>query len=304
MEIRQLRYFVAVGEQEHFGRAAVALNIAQPALSRQIRQLEWELGVELFERLPRGVKLTEAGRTLLADAARILDDVSGFAERARAVAHGDRGRLRIGVAESASSHGTMVNALLEYRGAFPQVVLELQHMTSLNQIEALTARKIDAGFIYHMPDDRPDLSPLPVERTRIVLAVPESHPLAGKRRLLLRDLREAPMVWIRRAAAPATYDLTMRACIGAGISPSIVQEATSESIALSLVSVGGLLSFVTDTNLERCPGNVVLREVGDLDLHFTLSLVWRRGDASPALGRFVEIVSGTSRRLGIAPSPA
>lgn len=296
MEIRQLRYFLAVGEQEHFGRAADSLNIAQPALSRQIRRLEQQLGVDLFERLPRGVRLTDAGRTLLTDTRRILDDVAALVERAQVVGRGESGKVKIGVAESASSHGTMVKGLMEFRASFPEVVLELQHMTSLSQLEAVTDRLIDAGFIYHMPDDRHDLAHLPVERTRVMLAVPENHLLAGKRHVLLHDLRDASMVWIRRAAAPMTYDLIMQACIGAGVSPAIVQEATSESIALSLVSVGGLLSFVTDTNNERCPGNVVLREVADLELYFTLHLIWRRADASPALGRFVEIVARAAKR--------
>lgn len=303
MELRQLRYFLAVGELEHFGRAAASLRIAQPALSRQIRQLEQELNVELFERLPRGVRLSDAGRMLLPEAARILHDVQSLAETARVIGRGDTGKLKIGVAESASSQSTMVNGLMEFRAAFPKVTLELQHMTSLVQLEAVTSRTIDAGFIYHMPEGRPDLARLQVEHTRILLAVPDTHPLAQRSEVRLRDVGDAPMVWIRRAAAPATYDLTMRACLGAGLSPSVVQEATSESIALSLVSVGGLLSFVTDTNRERCPGNVVLREVADLDLYFTLNLIWRQADTSPALGRFVEIVEKTAQRLGIATAP-
>lgn len=303
MELRQLRYFLAVGELEHFGRAAASLRIAQPALSRQIRQLEEELNIELFERLPRGVRLSEAGRMLLPNAARILEDIKGFVETARVIGRGDSGKLKIGVAESASSQSTMVNGLTEFRAALPKVTLELQHMTSLIQVEAITNRIIDAGFIYHMPKDRPDLESLQVEHTRVLLAVPNTHPLALKSKLTLRDVGDAPMVWIRRAAAPATYDLIMRACLGADLSPSIVQEATSESIALSLVSVGGLLSFVTDTNRERCPGNVVLREVADLDLYFTLHLIWRRADTSPALSRFVEIVKQTAMRLGIMTIP-
>jgi LysR family transcriptional regulator, benzoate and cis,cis-muconate-responsive activator of ben and cat genes len=293
VELKQLRYFCAVAEVEHFGKAAATLKIAQPALSRQVRQLEDELGVDLFERLPRGVRLTPSGRALLTDGRRLLTEMDDIANRARAAGHGEVGTLRVGVAESASSRGHMVGALIEFRSAYPRVVLELQHMTSLNQMNALTNRHIDAAFVYHFPDDRPDLSHVLVEYTWIVLALPDHHRLAREPRIRLADLDGEPMVWIKRAQAPATHDLTMRACVSAGLSPNIVQDATSESMSLSLVSVGGLLTFVTDTNVERKPGNVVLRQVEDLSLEFSLHLAWRTADTSPLLRRFIEVVERT-----------
>jgi len=289
MELRQLRYFCAVGEDEHFGRAAARLNVAQPALSRQVRQLELEFGIDLFERLPRGVRLTAAGRQLMIDAKRVLADAEDLLERARAAGLGETGKLRLGVAESASSRGKMVDSIIRFRSTYPQVAIEIQHMTSINQAEALTNRQIDAAFLYHFPSDRDDLMHMPAETTDILLAMPDNHRLARARRISLADVAGEPMVWIRRAAAPATHDLTMRACLRAGISPSIVQETTSESVSLSLVSVGGLLSFVTDTNRGRCPDNVVLRTVEDLNLQFRLDLVWRRSDRSPTLQRFIDI---------------
>lgn len=298
MELRQLRYFCAVGEEEHFGRAAARLRIAQPALTRQIQQLEHELGVELFERLPRGVRLTEVGRALLADAKRVLAEVEDLAERVRAAGKGETGKLRVGVAESSSSRNTMVNSIIRFRALYPQVVLELQHMTSLNQLDAITNRYLDAAFVYHFPEERSDLMHIPVEETRILLAAPQEHRLARAEEVRLSDIGSEPMVWIRRAAAPATYDTMMRACLQAGVSPNIVQEGTSEPMQLSLVSVGGLLAFVTDTNRERCPGNVVLRPVVDLHVVLTLQLCWRESDRSPALRRFVSTVAQTKAAEG------
>jgi DNA-binding transcriptional LysR family regulator len=293
MELKQLRYFCAVAEVEHFGRAAAALRIAQPALSRQVQQLEGELGIELFERLPRGVRLTAAGHLLFAEVKRLLADLEDISTRARAAGRGDVGKLRVGVNESASSRGHMVNAIIQFRTMYPRVVLELQHMTSLNQLEALTNRVLDAAFVYHFPEDRTDLTHLLVENTSIVLALPDDHRLVRSDRIRLLDLTGEPMVWIRRSVAPATHDIVMRACLQADFSPTIVQEATSEPMALSLVSVGGLLSLVTDTNMERRPSNVILRRVDDLDVQFSLQLAWRRTDTSPVLRRFVETVANT-----------
>lgn len=288
MDLRQLRYFCAVAEVENFGRAAGVLHIAQPALSRQIRQLELEFGVDLFERMPRGVRLTAAGRQLLADGRRMLTDAEDISERVKAAGRGETGKLRMGVAESASSRGRMVSSIIRFRAAYPQVVVELQHMTSLHQLEALTERHLDAAFIYHFPQERSDLKHILAERTAILLAMPVDHRLAGAETIRLADIAHEPMVWIRRSAAPPTYDKIMHACLNAGLSPSIVQEVTSESISLGLVSVGGLLSFVTDTNRERCPGNVVLKKVDDLDIEFHLEFVWRASDRSPTLLRFIE----------------
>ncbi len=294
MELRQLRYFCAVAEDEHFGRAASRLNVAQPALSRQIRQLELELGDNLFERLPRGVRLTAVGRQMMIDARRVLADVQDLVDRARAAGLGETGKLRFGVPESASSRGTMVDSIIRFRATYPQVSIEIQHMTSINQLEALTNRQIDAAFLYHFPAERRDLMHLPAETTDILLALPDDHRLAKAKRVSLADIAGEPMVWIRRDAAPATFDLTMRACLRAGISPAIVQETTHESVSLSLVSVGGLLSLVTDTNRGRCPDNVVLRKVEDLNLQFSLDLVWRRADKSPTLRRFIDYFSSRS----------
>ncbi|MCO5164103.1 MAG: LysR substrate-binding domain-containing protein [Mesorhizobium sp.] len=294
MELRQLRYFCAVAEDEHFGRAAKRLHIAQPALSRQVRQLELEFGIDLFDRLPRGVRLTAAGRQFLDDAQRVLSDFQNLTERAKAAGKGETGRLRLGVAESASSRGRMVDAIIRFRAANPNVVVDIQHMTSLPQIDAIASRQIDAGFLYHFPGDRPDLDHLPAEFTDVLLAMPRNHRLAKMERVKLADLRGEPSVWIKRSTQPATYDLLMMCCLNCGLSPNIVQETTSESVSLGLVSVGGMLSFVTDTNRDRCPGNVILRKIDELSIRFRLDLVWRKGDSQPTLQRFIETMLGTA----------
>src|SRR6476619_1898044 len=146
MELRHLRYFIAVGEEQHFGRAANRLHVVQPALSRQIRDLERELGFLLFERLPRGVRLTAAGKLLLNDARRILQDVDEAKRRAEQIALGKAGTLRIGIAMALSWHGMVVESFREFRRRQPDAELVLHHLISIHQIEAVLSSRLDAGF--------------------------------------------------------------------------------------------------------------------------------------------------------------
>ena len=291
MELRHLRYFCAVGEAENFGRAARKLAIAQPALSRQIRDLEHEMGLQLFERLPRGVRLSQAGKSALADAQRILTEVAAMTERARALDRGDVGTLRIGFSESVSANGPMPRSCQAFRAERPNVSLELHPLSSIQQLQLLEEREIDAGFIYHVPELHPGFETLAVERNEVILAVPSSHCFAGAADVRLRDLENEPMVWIRRSTAPATYDQQMRACLARGFSPRIALEEESEPRVLSLVATGAGVAFVTSINFERCPSTVSLRRMPDLALAFRVDLVWRSDNKSPVLAPFIEIVT-------------
>src|SRR6266436_236131 len=154
MELRHLRYFVAVGEEQHYGRAALRLRVVQPALSRQIQDLEEELGFKLFERLPRGVKLSPAGKLFLEDARRILQDVNEAAARAARVARGQSGTLRVGFSENASWRGVVPESLRRFREIQPDAELQLQPLPSLEQLEAIRSGRLDAGFVLDMPKAR------------------------------------------------------------------------------------------------------------------------------------------------------
>jgi DNA-binding transcriptional LysR family regulator len=158
MELRHLRYFVAIGEEQHYGRAARSLRVAQPALSRQIQDLEKELGFKLFERLPRGVKLSTAGKLFLEDARRILQDVSEATARADRVARGHSGTLRVGFAENASWHGIVPDSLRRFREQQPDAELQLQPAASSAQLEAIRSVRLDAGFVQEGPNEATILS--------------------------------------------------------------------------------------------------------------------------------------------------
>ena len=288
MELRHLRYFVAVGEEQHYGRAARRLRVAQPALSRQIQDLEEELGFKLFERLSRGVKLSEAGKLFLEDARRILQEVSEAAVRAGSVARGRSGTLRVGFTENASWRGVVPESFRRFRELQPSAELQLRPAASFELLDAIRSGRLDAGFVNFMPKADPELDQLLVARQHVELAVPKGHPLTKVKKLSLRDLVEAPFVWFPRWPSPAFYDRMMRECYRGGLkSPRIVQEGVNEATILSLVSTGLGVGWVLGTARWRCPETVVVLPVVDLNLPLTLALAWRRDNASPLLAHFI-----------------
>jgi DNA-binding transcriptional LysR family regulator len=288
MELRHLRYFLAVGEEQHYGRAAHRLRVAQPALSRQIQDLEEELGYKLFERLPRGVKLSAAGKLFLEDARRILQDVSQAAERAGRVARGRAGTLRIGFTENASWRGVVPESFQRFRSLQPDVELQLQPSSSLEQLEAIRSGRLDAGFVFNMPEADPELGLLPVAVQHIELAAPRGHALTRLRKIRLRDLSGANFVWFPRRESPALYDRLMRECFRGGLkAPRIVQEGLDEATILSLVATGLGVGWVLGTARWRCPKSVVIMTVVDLNVPLPLALAWRTDNTSPLLAGFI-----------------
>src|SRR3984893_17027297 len=288
MELRHLRYFVAVGEEQHYGRAARRLRVAQPALSRQIQDLEEEQGFKLFERLPRGVKLSAAGKLFLEDARRILQEVSEAGIRAGRVASGRSGTLRVGFTENASWRGVAPESFRRFRELQPDAELQLQPSASLEQLEAIRSGRLDAGFVNFMPKSDPELDQLPVAIQHVELAAPKRHPVTKLKKLRLRDLTDVPFVWFPRWASPAFYDRLMHECYRGGLkSPRIVQEGLNEATILSLVSTGLGVGWGLGSARWRCPEAVAILPVVDLNVPLRLTLAWRRDNTSPLLARFI-----------------
>jgi DNA-binding transcriptional LysR family regulator len=291
MELRHLRYFIAVGEEQHYGRASRILRVAQPALSRQIQDLEEEVGFKLFERLPRGVKLTAAGRAFLEDVRRILKDINDATAPAARVARGQSGTLRVGFTENASWHGVVPNSFRRFREQHRDVELQLQPAQSLELLEAIRASRLEAGFLNFMPKTDPELNQLTVAIQHVELAVPRRHPLAKLKRLRLRNLTDTPFIWFPRSAVPSFYDRMMNECYRGGLkSPCIVQEGFNEATILSLVSTGLGVGWVLGSARWRCPKTVTIMRVVDLNMPLTLSLVWRKDNASALLAAFIDEV--------------
>lgn len=290
MELRHLRYFLAVAENKGFVKASTCVHVAQPALSRQIRDLERELGVRLFERSRLGVSLTFPGECFLEDVQRIFSHLEEAQSRARRAQSGYSGALSIGVVESFAWHETITQSLQNFQHRCPDVVLNVALMASPEQLAAIRDKRLSAGFLFDRDPEDETLQGLKVLSTRAVLAVPESSPYVKEPPEHLADLRSEDFVFIRRAHNPSYYDRIIHACHSAGFTPRIVQSGSNDSSNLSLVAAGLGLTIVPAA--ARKPRSVVLVPVGDLNVETSMELVWRRDFRMPALENFVELLKG------------
>jgi DNA-binding transcriptional LysR family regulator len=242
IELRHLRYFLAVAETLHFGRAAKKLGMAQPPLSQQIRRLEELLGASLFERTTRGVTLTPAGAVLreraLSSMARLADDI----EQTRRVARGEEGRLTVGFSGSVM-FTELPMAIQAYRRAYPRVEVQLREMWTSQQLVALVDGSIDVGFLRD-GERRPDLELTPILREPFHVALPTDHALRRQRAVDPASLKGEPFVLFARRMGALAFDRTMRCCLDAGFQPEIVQEAPQFPTLIRLVAAGLGISLV------------------------------------------------------------
>lgn len=294
MELRHLRYFVAVAEELHFGRAAARLLMAQPPLSQQIRQLEDELGVALFARTRRRVELTQAGEVFLAEARLVLAAADQAVRSVRRAGRGEIGRLAVGFTGSAI-YGVLPLIFRVYRERFPDVNLVLQELPTADQVQALHAGRIQAGFL-RLPLADDTLRIETILHEPIIVALPASHPLAAAAVVPLAALRAEPLVLIPRHVSPGLHDQILSACRGAGFSPHVRQEANQMQTIVGLVAAGLGLSLVPAAvqNLQT-PG-VVYRPLDTPGPRLDLGLAWRHDDPSPVLAGFVTLVREITHR--------
>lgn len=289
MELRQILYFVAIAEAEHFGRASQRLRIAQPALSRQIKLLEAELRVTLFERLPRGVRLTPAGRTFLSRMRGVEQQIAQAAEAARAAAQGRHGTLRLGLIEAVAWHGLIPDSLRLFRNSHPDVELGLFAMPTADQLAALRRGDSDAALVYNLQSSD-DLTAIPLVRHPVILAVPADSPLAQRGEASVADLRDQPMIGFQRRASPRFFDDVHARFRELGLMPRYVAELAAETEMLALVSAGAGMALANSCQLHRPPTGVRFLGLRDLRVSLELCIVYRTDAVTPALVRFMEIL--------------
>ncbi|MCG2585707.1 LysR family transcriptional regulator [Massilia sp. TS11] len=289
MELRHLRYFIAVAEELHFTRAAQRLNIGQPPLSHAIAQLEEEVGALLFERSKRWVRLTPAGSLFLSDARRILALAEQAQETARRAERGEAGELRIGFTYSTPFTPLFVAAIRRYRQQYPGVTLTLRELSSQRQIEALAQRELDLAFTrpLSVPDAR--LAMAPLRDDPLVAVLPSEHRLAHTRHLALRDLANEPFVMYPAAAGTAIVPLILRLCRAAGFSPHVAQEAGESASIIGLVAAGCGVTVLPATFRRIRMEGVSYRQLQDADARTSLMLGWRAGEHAPLVDAFVAI---------------
>ncbi|GJG89274.1 LysR family transcriptional regulator [Gemmatimonadetes bacterium T265] len=297
MELRHLRYFVAVAEELHFGRAAERLHIAQPPLSRQIRDLEREVGTPLFDRTPRGVELTPAGSAFLPEARLTLAQAERAQRTARRAAEGEIGRFRVGFVEAAADAAVLPDVLGFFRMHLPNIGVSLFEMDALQQAEALRTERIDLGILHSPPADADAwLNVEPVYADPMVVAIPEFQALAARERPRLADFAAEPFVLFPRPAAPVLFDALIAECRAAEFSPRVVQEASGWHTIAGLVAAGVGVAFVpTSVAQLRRPG-VVFRAVEGLAVEMGMCAVWRRGARTSSVReRFVTALRTVAR---------
>ncbi|MEM8751043.1 MAG: LysR family transcriptional regulator [Pseudomonadota bacterium] len=294
MELRHLRYFVAVADHGGISHAAERLHVAQPAVSRQIRDLEAEIGVDLLLREGRRVVLTDAGRIFAERARAILANSKDAVDEARRVSKGQSGTLRIGLLESASWAGHLPRALNRFARTYPDIRLDIVPLGSVNQIEALLAGEIDAGFVYRQENLVEDaLSILPLDVDDVVVAASTDLHFDTDGPLDFEDIDGLPIVAFPRAVAPAYYDALFDGLNSIGLDPVVVQEAENETTMLSLVSAGVGCAFVNSANMNRPPSGVQFRQVRGLSVPIEFLFVTRNspGDLTVRLKQIVEDIN-------------
>ena len=294
MELRHLRYLVAVAEELHFGRAAIRLHISQPPLSQQIRQLEEEVGVKLFERTKREVRLTEAGKRIVDEAHVVLGQVDHLMNVASRAGEGAIGHLSI--AAPAGINNFMVEPLRVFGQRYPAVRVELQFMSTGQQIEALREGRIHAGFLILPPND-PGITFETVAKAPIWIALPKRHPLTRQKNVRLAELADHQFVLFSRRSSPGLHDVITGMCRKAGFSLNVVHEVNNIIAAFTLVAAGLGLSFSAPTMQTLWP-DIAFRPIRDALPQMEYAVAHRKEASSPPLDSFLRVVRETSRRKG------
>jgi len=292
MELRHLRYFIAVAEELHFGRAAQVLGISQPPLSQQIQALEQEVGARLFERTNRRVELSEAGRLFLQEARLVLAQVDKAADVARRAQLGELGELKIGFTSSAPFNSSIPQAIFAFRQAFPAVHLNLQEMSSTEVAESLVDESIQVGLMRPLP--LPDsLSVVELMREPLVAVLNAGHPLvAGSERgLHLAQLAQEPFVFFPRTYGSGLYAQLLNLARDAGFSPHFAQEAGEAMTIIGLVAAGLGVSVLPASYQRIRIDGVVYRTLLDQEAMTAVWLVQRKGVQTPMAEAFVELLT-------------
>jgi DNA-binding transcriptional LysR family regulator len=303
MELRHLRYFSTVATELHFGRAAEKLHIAQPPLSKQIQDLEAELGFELFNRTKRSVSLTPAGKEFLTEVERIFQQLDRAIDIGRKTSRGELGQISIGFVGSAT-YNILPVMLQKFRDRYPNVRIELHELTTDRQLVWLREGRIDLGLIRPPVVER-DLVSQVIFQESLVVALPSKHPLVTEAEIEISSLAAEPFILFPRQLAPGLYDPIIAICQAAGFSPQVVQECIQMQTIVSLVSANMGVSILPASIQEAQRQGVVYKPILSRSVRFaeskdlsgeklaTIAIVWRINDDSPTMNRFLEIALGS-----------
>jgi DNA-binding transcriptional LysR family regulator len=288
MELRRFKYMAVLAEELHFGRAAERLGIAQPALTQQIQALERELGVQLFQRTKRSVRLTVAGRVTLDEALRTLQQADRTALVAQQAGRGQLGHIEIGFVGSAIFSGVLSKAISEFREGNPSVELRLSELGILQQLDDVSSGRLDLGVvrtpIKSLP---PDVGITILYREPIILALPERHPLAKQKKIALKNLSDEPFVGLQIHDGVGFNAQVAEMCATGGLSPKVRLRA-GQLVALAGMVAGRLgVAFVPDSLRHLHIPDVAYRPIDGMKEHSDLAVVFRKSERAPAVMAFL-----------------
>jgi len=293
MEIRHLRYFVAVAQERSFRRAAEVLAMAQPPLSQQIHDLEDELGVPLFDRTHRQIRLTVAGEVFLKDVTQLLSQLDAARVRAKRASKGELGQLTIGY--TSFLHCPLFRVILQkYKTRYPDVEIVLHDLVTIDQMKQLDSNALDLSFATHAslafsPWEETHLRQECILREPVVAVLPKHHPLAKQAHLALTALADEPWIWFARQFDPTTYDYMVRFFEQVGFRPKVTQQVNQLQIVISLVAAGLGVGLVTASTERVAEQEVVYRDIVEPTPFAEFNIVWRKDDISPLLHAFLTV---------------
>jgi DNA-binding transcriptional LysR family regulator len=286
--LNQLRYFSTLAEELHFGRAALQLGISQPALTRQIQSLEAFVGTPLVERARRAIALTTAGRVFAEHARETLQRHDRAMEAARNTGQRREQSLAIGFEPCAPFHN-FPSVVLQYLRRYPRTRFSSFVLPAPEQAEALARRRIDLGFVHPPVPEAERFAFEPVSEDRFILALPDSHPLAARKRVAVTELKKERWVFYPRHLAPACYDAVHRICEAAGFRPEVVHESNGIAVSLSLIPALGAVTLFPECVRNQKAEGVVYRELAGAGVTVTCGFLRRTGEQSVAAERFLKL---------------
>ena len=290
MELRHLRYFLAVADAANFTKAADVLGIGQPPLSQQVKALERELDVELFKRTARGAELTVAGQVFADEARRVLADAERASRAAKRAARGETGHLRVGFTGTAAFNEHVSALIRKFREAYPDAELTLYEATSGVLLDNLEAGQLDVAIVRPKRRVAETVQQQDWRDEPMLVALPTAHPLAPRKRIALSELADEPFVQVPREAGSGLFDDIVAACAAAGFEPEMAQPAPQIASTLTLVAAGMGISIVPEAITQVRVAGVVYRQLVARGLRAKLALASRRDDPSAVVRNFLALV--------------
>ena len=288
MDLRQIRYFLALATELNYTRAASQLNISQPPLTRHIQQLEHSIGVMLFDRSTRGVALTQAGKIFLEEARKIVALADHAVNKTKLAHQGQIGRLDIGIFGS-STISVIPTLLIELRKTHPDIVISLQNTTKTQQIDGVREKHLDIGFNRIYPSV-PDLAVETVMLENLYVALHKDHPFANNQTIEVKDLIDQPFILFPNNVRPSFADNVIMLCSNAGFAPNVVHDVEDIFTAIALVSAGLGIAIVPESAISLRLSGVRYHLLDAKEAKVDLSCVYRPDNQSPALLAFLETV--------------